>query len=51
MAISRRGETGKATALMVLKTDEQPPESLLESLREQPGILKVAAIKLPDEPT
>jgi len=51
MAISRRGETGAATALMVLKIDEQPPESLLKSLKEQPGILKIAAVKLSDEPS
>lgn len=43
MAISRRGDT----ALMVLKVDDQPPAALIESLRQKPGILKVAVVKLP----
>jgi D-3-phosphoglycerate dehydrogenase len=46
MAISRRGDT----ALMVLKVDNDPPESLLANLRRQPGLLKVAIVKLPAEP-
>jgi D-3-phosphoglycerate dehydrogenase len=45
MAISRRGDT----ALMVLKIDDQPPAALIESLRQKPGILKVAVVKLPPE--
>ncbi len=34
---------------MVLKLDNQPPESLINRLRARPGILKVAAIQLPKE--
>ncbi len=45
MAISRRD----ATALMVLKVDQAPSPELLEKLRGRPGILKVAAVKLPPE--
>lgn len=45
MAISRRD----TTALMVLKIDTDPPESLLHRLRHRPGILKVAIVKLPPE--
>ncbi len=50
MAISRRvlpgGKPGSATALMVLKLDEVPPMQLLEQLQQQPGILKIASVKL-----
>ncbi|NJL30204.1 MAG: hypothetical protein HC898_00460 [Phycisphaerales bacterium] len=49
MAISRRqipGQQGSATALMVLKLDEAPPATLVESLQKQPGILKIACVKL-----
>ncbi|MEX0777653.1 MAG: phosphoglycerate dehydrogenase [Phycisphaeraceae bacterium] len=60
MTISRRtsagisgggsgGTSGGATALMVLKVDAAPPESLLNRLKARPGILKVAAVKLPDD--
>jgi hypothetical protein len=45
MAISRRDKT----ALMVLKVDEAPPQSLLERLKGQAGILKAVAVKLPAE--
>jgi len=45
MAISRRD----GTALMVLKLDTDPPESLLNRLRHRPGILKIAVVKLPTE--
>ncbi len=50
MAISRR-ETpgGPATALMVLKLDNEPPAALLERLKARPGILKVASVKLQAE--
>jgi hypothetical protein len=34
---------------MVLKIDDQPPAALIESLRQKPGILKVAVVKLPPE--
>jgi D-3-phosphoglycerate dehydrogenase len=43
MALSRRGDT----ALMVLKLDEPVSESFINRLRARPGILKVAAVKLP----
>ena len=43
MAISRRD----ATALMVLKVDNEPPETMLNRLRYRPGILKVAVVNLP----
>ncbi len=45
MAISRRDDT----ALMVLRVDVAPPEAMLESLRRQPGIKKVAMVVLPEE--
>lgn len=45
MAISRR----ENTALMVLKVDGLPPESLVNRLRARPGILKVAVVSLPEE--
>jgi len=45
MAISRRDDT----ALMVLKIDDQAPESLLNRLRHRPGILKVVVVSLPCE--
>lgn len=45
MAISRR----EGTALMVLKVDGHPPESLVNRLRARPGILKVAVVGLPAE--
>ena len=42
MAISRLDNT----ALMVLKVDEETPESLLNRLRHRPGIKMVAVVKL-----
>jgi D-3-phosphoglycerate dehydrogenase len=45
MAISRRG----TSALMVLKVDNDPPESLINDLRTRPGIMKVAVVKLTAE--
>ena len=47
MAISRRGNS----ALMLLRIDAAPPEDLARRLAERPGILKVATVKLPEEPT
>lgn len=47
MSISRRDHT----ALMVIKTDGAPGEALLKKLRSHEGILKVAAVQLPDEET
>ncbi len=47
MTISRRDlGTGRPTALMTLKIDAAPPEGFAESVVAQPGILKVAAVKL-----
>ena len=45
MAISRRDDT----ALMVLRVDTEPPESLLTRLRQGAGIKKVARVVLPEE--
>jgi D-3-phosphoglycerate dehydrogenase len=45
MSISRRDDT----AMMLLKIDAEAPKSLLDRLRTRPGILKVAAVKLPAE--
>jgi D-3-phosphoglycerate dehydrogenase len=48
MVISREfGHDGKATALMVIKTDSQPPESLLNRLKARPNILRVKSLVLP----
>lgn len=48
MVISREfGTDGKATALMVIKTDSQPPESLLNRLKARPNILRVKSLVLP----
>jgi D-3-phosphoglycerate dehydrogenase len=49
MTISRRdNEAGGATALMVLKLDAPAPEAVLATLRDQPGVLKVAQVGLAD---
>jgi len=48
MVISREFDpAGKATAFMVIKTDSQPPESLLNQLKARPNILKVKSLNLP----
>ena len=48
MAISREFKPdGSATALMVIKTDSPPPDSLLNRLRARPNILKVKWLALP----
>ena len=47
MVISRHFGTDTATALMMIKTDSQPPEALLTKLRESPNILRVKAVALP----
>ncbi len=53
MSISRRPISdvagGGSTALMVLKIDAEAPIALLNRLRERPGILKVANVKLAGE--
>jgi D-3-phosphoglycerate dehydrogenase len=35
------------TALMMIKTDSEPPEALVNRLRARPNILKVKSVKLP----
>jgi D-3-phosphoglycerate dehydrogenase len=47
MVISRHFSGDTATALMMIKTDSQPPEALLTKLRESPNILRVKAVALP----
>ena len=48
MVISREvnGE-GQATALMVIKTDSEPPAALLNRLRARPNIVRVKNVVLP----
>jgi D-3-phosphoglycerate dehydrogenase / 2-oxoglutarate reductase len=51
MVISRDFEpAGKATALMVIKTDSEPPAALLDRLKARPNILKVKSLVLPARP-
>lgn len=48
MVISREfDKAGKATALMLLKTDSPPPADLLDKLRARPNILRAKALSLP----
>lgn len=48
MVISRaQGKDGKATALMVIKTDSQSTAALLNRLRARPNILRAKALELP----
>jgi len=48
MVISREfNKDGTATALMVLKTDSAPPDSLLNRLKARPNILRVKSLVLP----
>lgn len=48
MVISReKHPDGSATALMVLKTDSEPPQALLNRLRARPNIVKVKSTVLP----
>jgi D-3-phosphoglycerate dehydrogenase len=48
MVISRDfAKDGTATALMVLKTDSEPPAALVNRLRARPNILKVKTLTLP----
>ncbi len=48
MVISREfDKEGKATALMVIKTDSAPPEALLNRLRARPNIIRVKSVVLP----
>jgi D-3-phosphoglycerate dehydrogenase len=48
MVISREIDSaGKATALMVIKTDSPPPEALFNRLKARPHIVKVKSLVLP----
>jgi D-3-phosphoglycerate dehydrogenase / 2-oxoglutarate reductase len=48
MVISRELDSaGKATALMVIKTDSPPPEALFNRLKARPNIVKVKSLSLP----
>lgn len=48
MTISRRDTgDGKATALMVLKTDAKADEALVARMSHTPGVLKIASVELP----
>ena len=48
MVISRSiDETGKATAIMLIKTDSEPPADLVAKLRARPNILFVKSVVLP----
>jgi D-3-phosphoglycerate dehydrogenase len=48
MVISRSiDSSGKATALMLIKTDSEPPASLVEMMRARPYILRVKSVVLP----
>lgn len=49
MAITRgdMAPDGTAKALMVVKTDSEPPATLLEELRKKPNIVRVKSITLP----
>lgn len=48
MVISRdKKPDGRAIALMVIKTDSAPPDSLLNRLRARPNILRVKPLVLP----
>jgi D-3-phosphoglycerate dehydrogenase len=52
MVISREfNSEGKATALMVIKTDSQPEAGLFNRLKARPGILKVKSLSLPARPS
>jgi D-3-phosphoglycerate dehydrogenase len=47
MVISRHFDAGgKATALMMIKTDTEAPAELLTKLRSKPGILRAKSVKL-----
>lgn len=47
MVISRDVKPDGAVALMMLKTDQPAPDSLLNRLRARPGILRVKPVALP----
>jgi D-3-phosphoglycerate dehydrogenase / 2-oxoglutarate reductase len=37
----------RSVAMMIIKVDQSPSDALLKSLREAPGIIRVATVKLP----
>jgi D-3-phosphoglycerate dehydrogenase len=48
MVISRQKQPdGSATVLMVIKTDSEPPEALVNRLRARPNITRVKSVVLP----
>jgi D-3-phosphoglycerate dehydrogenase len=47
MVISRHLVGGRATALMVLKTDSEPTAALVEKLKSKPAIKRVKSLVLP----
>jgi len=48
MVISReKHDDGTATAVMVIKTDSEPPAALLNRLRARPNIVRVKSLTLP----
>jgi hypothetical protein len=48
MAITRQIEAdGSAVALMLIKTDSEPPKQLLDRLRERHSITRVKHVTLP----
>src|SRR3954469_24694844 len=48
MVISReKHQDGSATAFMILKTDSEAPQALLNRLRARPNIVRVASVNLP----
>jgi D-3-phosphoglycerate dehydrogenase len=52
MVISRQiDKDGQAHALMVLKTDSEPPEALINRLKARPGIVRVKPLTLPPRAT
>jgi D-3-phosphoglycerate dehydrogenase len=51
MVISREFREEGAVALMVIKTDQTPPDALLNRLRARPNILRVKSVVLPARPT
>jgi D-3-phosphoglycerate dehydrogenase len=51
MVISREFRDDGAVALMVIKTDQHPPDALLNRLRARPNILRVKSVVLPPRPS
>ena len=45
--IREKNPDGTATAFMILKTDSEAPQALLNRLRARPNIVRVASVNLP----